>query len=168
MGAGRQGPLRWVIALGPGAPIGWPGADLDGRARRAGARAHPLSGADRLEPEPGRPLGRGGGGGRASGRHRADARHCGCAGGPRAMMIFSLAEPDRRWRRTASIAPFNCCCSPLSFGEFFLASWGCKIRSNNWRTSEPSSQPQWPDSAFRPALISDMDSGPARQRDPVW
>ena len=32
----RQGPLRWVIAVGSGAPVGWPGADLDGRARRAG------------------------------------------------------------------------------------------------------------------------------------
>ena len=28
----RQGPLRWVIALGSGAPVGWPGADLDGVA----------------------------------------------------------------------------------------------------------------------------------------
>ena len=28
----RQGPLRWFIAVGSGAPVSWPGADLDGRA----------------------------------------------------------------------------------------------------------------------------------------
>ena len=56
-GAGRvarQGPLRWVIAVGSGAPVGWPGADLDGSAHRVGAGAHPRAGADRVEPEPDR------------------------------------------------------------------------------------------------------------------
>ena len=53
----RQGALRWVIAVGSGAPIGWPGAHLDGRARRAGTGAHPRAGADRVEPESDRSLG---------------------------------------------------------------------------------------------------------------
>ena len=38
VGAGRvarQGPLRWAIAFGSGTPVGWPGADLDGRAHGA-------------------------------------------------------------------------------------------------------------------------------------
>ena len=63
--------------------------------------AHPLSGADRLEPEPDRPLGeypqaerRGAGSGRASGRHRAGARHVDRAGGT-AMMIKFLARGNR-------------------------------------------------------------------------
>ena len=50
----RQGALRWVIAVGSGPPVSWPGADLDSRARRAGTRAHAGAGADRVEPEPDR------------------------------------------------------------------------------------------------------------------
>ena len=60
--------------------------------------AHPRAGADRLEPEPDCPLGqypqrerRGAGGGRASGRHRAGARHVDRRGGT-AMMIKFLAR----------------------------------------------------------------------------
>ena len=61
-------------------------------------RAHPRAGADRVEPEPDRPLGehaqgerRDAGSGRASGHHRAGARHFDRAGGT-AMMIKFLAR----------------------------------------------------------------------------
>ena len=65
----------------------------------AGARADPGAGADRLEPEPDRPLGeylpggrRCAGSGRASGRHRAGAGGSDRRWGARAMMIKFLAR----------------------------------------------------------------------------
>ena len=86
------------IAVGSGAPVGWAGAHLDGRARELERERTPRAGADRFEPEPDRPLGqypqgerRGAGGGRASGRHRAGARHFDRQWGT-AMMIKFLAR----------------------------------------------------------------------------
>ena len=86
-------PLSELLRRGDGAD-----AHLDRSRRQSRAGAHAGAGADRVEPEPDRPLGehpqgerRGAGSGRASGRHRAGARHFDRRGGT-AMMIKFLAR----------------------------------------------------------------------------
>ena len=81
-GTPRRAP-RGLTLSDLGAPVDWPGADVDRGARRGRARAHPRVGAPRQQPEPDRSLGqhpqggrRGGRGDRPPDRHRPGAQRC--------------------------------------------------------------------------------------------